>query len=456
MYKPGRAPFPPQPMNIISKLRSKHFYSLAGNIAMSVLGLLAIMILTRSLSVETFGIWVFFQSILILIDTFRSGFLNNAVVKFYAGTTGARAREVEGSSWYIAIGISLVITAANAVAFLFLPYITNPGARLIIQWFSLPFWVGLPFFMTTCLTQATERFDRLLVVRLISQAGFVGAALVLALTRSLDLYTLIILHAASFGVAGLYAVFKRWIDLGAIRWKQRHTVYEMFHYGKFTVGTTLSANLFRVTDTLIINFMLGASAMAIYNVGQRLMEFVEIPIRSFVATSLPEISAAYNRDEKPRVITIMKKYIGVITLMMIPACLAAFFLADIAVLLIAGGKYQGTEAANVFRLFMTFALLFPAERFFAVTLDAVHLPRINFYKVIAMLAANVIFDVVGVLIFKNVYGIALATVVPVIIGILVGYWGITRYYQKFSWAGIFSEGIFTLKRLMKSGKLGVA
>lgn len=440
-------------MNFLSRLRNKHFLSFSGNIVVSVLSLVAVMILTRGLSMQAFGIWVFFQSILILVDTFRSGFITNGFIKFYSGATPQKARDVEGAAWFIALCITVVMTLMNALAFLLLPYVTNEGVRSLIHWFWLPFWIGLPFYMTTCVTQAAERFDRLLVIRLISQGSFVVTLLVLVFISRLTLQSVIISYSVTFGLSGLYCIARGWINVRAYRYRTAATTKELFHFGKYTVGTTLSANLFRVSDTLIINFWLGPAAMAVYNVGQRLMEIVEIPLRSFLATSMPELSALYNRNDRADVIETMKKYIGILTLCLIPVCIFFLPLADWAILFIGGQKYVGTEAANVFRLFLTFALLYPAERFFATTLDVIHLPKINFYKVLLMLLANVVFDIAGVLVFGNVYGIVLASVVPTIIGAAIGYWGINRYFMKFNFFDSYRKGAITIQRFLRRQSL---
>ena len=71
---------------LFSKLNNKHFLSLAGNGAMSVLAMITVAVLYRVLTVEEIGYWFFFQTVAILLDTFRTGFLQIALVKFYTGT----------------------------------------------------------------------------------------------------------------------------------------------------------------------------------------------------------------------------------------------------------------------------------------------------------------------------------------------------------------------------------
>jgi hypothetical protein len=66
---------------IIELIRNKHVLSLAGNIIMSGLGMLTTAIIYRSLTLEEVGIWVIFQTTILFVDTFRSGFLNHRFYK---------------------------------------------------------------------------------------------------------------------------------------------------------------------------------------------------------------------------------------------------------------------------------------------------------------------------------------------------------------------------------------
>ncbi len=418
---------------------------------MAILSMITIAILCRVISIAAFGTWVFFQSTLLLIDTFRSGFLTTAFIKFYAGSSRERSDDVLGSTWFIAIVITLVISLLNFPALFFIHTIKDPGLHLFFQWFGISFWVMLPYFIGTCVVQAEQRFDRLLLLRLINQGVFIICILALIFTKRISLETVLYAYLASFAVPGIFLLINKWVRIHTFQKRTSATIKELYHFGKFSVGTTFSANLFRTSDSFIINFLLGPAALAIYNIGQRLMEIVEIPLRSFAATGMPELAAAYNQDKRQEVIDIMKKYAGMLTMVLIPAGIIAVIFADLAIGIIGGGKYLGTEAANVFRLFMTFALLYPCDRFLALTIDVIHQPKINFIKVLVMLAANIIFDLLGVAVFKNIYGVALATVVPTIIGVAVGYWALNRY-MPFKFTSIFSTGYKETLALIENGK----
>jgi Na+-driven multidrug efflux pump len=56
-----------------------------------------------------------------------------------------------------------------------------------------------------------------------------------------------------------------------------------------------------------------------------------------------------------------------------------------------------------------------------------------------MLAANIIGDVLGIYFLHNVYGVAFTTVIPILIGALIGYYAL-RKYQPFKFFDIYRLG----------------
>jgi O-antigen/teichoic acid export membrane protein len=148
---------------------------------------------------------------------------------------------------------------------------------------------------------------------------------------------------------------------------------------------------------------------------------------------------------------VMKKYIGMITFMLIPIVLFGWLLADIPIYIIGGGKYLHTPAANVFRIFLAFSIIYPADRFFALTIDVINKPKINFYKLLVMLAANIIFNYLGLLVFPNVYGVTLSSIAPYLVGVTVGYYTLNNW-RKFSFPDIFVVGWRETKMALAGAK----
>jgi O-antigen/teichoic acid export membrane protein len=435
-------------INLLQKLKNKHFLSLAGNGIMSALGMLNMIILYRALSVANIGMWVFFLSILLLVDTFRSGFLTTAFIKFYAGASETRRAEVIGSAWFVAGCITGILFLINVLAYPFISYIENPSLAFFAEWFGIIYVASLPSFLASCVVQAEQRFDHLLYIRFSSQGIFILLVALLAFTGTATLQKIIYAYLCGAVLTSIFTLVMGWSRIYTFKNRSIACIKELYHFGKFSVGTTLSANLFGTSNTMIINFMLGPTSLAVYNLGQRLMEIVEIPLRSFAATGMPELSAAYNAGDNKHVIDTMKKYIGLITMAIAPACLTAVLLADIAIQILGGDKYTDSEAANIMRILMLLALFYPLDRFMALTLDVIHQPQLNFVKVLIMLAVSIAASFIGIQLTGSIYGVAIGGLMPTLAGIGIAYWGLQRYYP-FPITSIYKVGYGHSKELVK-------
>jgi O-antigen/teichoic acid export membrane protein len=189
------------------------------------------------------------------------------------------------------------------------------------------------------------------------------------------------------------------------------------------------------------------SLVGIYYLPQRLMEAIEIPLRSFIATALPSMSAAVHRHNEKEMTAIMKKYAGILTILLIPVSIAGFIAADIVVDILGGAKFAPTPAANIFRIFMCFAILLPVDRFFGISLDILNMPQKNMTKVFIMLAVNISGDFLGIYLFHNIYGVAVASIFTFIVGVVYGYW-VLKKHLNFTMTEIFQSGIAEIRSII--------
>jgi len=193
--------------------------------------------------------------------------------------------------------------------------------------------------------------------------------------------------------------------------------------------------------------MFRSEMLAVYYIPQRLMEIFEIPLRAFISTALPVMSASVQRGDNKQVAYILKKYAGMLTLALVPIAIVAFIAADLIIGLLFGGKYQHSDAGNIFRIFMCYVMLLPIDRFFGITLDIINKPHLNMVKVFLMLAVNVTFDFLGIIIFHNLYGVAIASIFTFFAGAIFGYWALKKHLR-FSIADIFKLGYLEFVELI--------
>jgi len=422
-----------------SKFKNKHFLALVGNLIISGFGVLTISLLYRVLTKADTGSWFFFLTVLGLADAIRNGFLTTATVKFYAGTTPERGANVLGSVWFLAAAVTAFALLIDLVFFGGINFITNPQLVIVIKWFGITFLSSLPYAVTFWILIAEESYLKILWLRLINSGSMIVIIAMLALLHQATLYNLLLVNFLTNVVTSLVAVALGYAKIVTFFKRSKATILEIAHFGKYSLGTNMSANLLSSVNTFFITFMLGPSALAVYNLPQRLMEIVEIPLRSFIGTGMSAMAIAYNNNNMYHLVHVTKKYAGMLTFAFIPIIIVAFFSADYAVLLLGGGKYSGTEAANLFRLLMLISLLYPIDRFNGVTLDIILQQKVNFYKVIIMLATNVPVAYFGILILHNIWGAAIAIPFTLLAGLLFGYYHLRKHID-YSIRGIVATG----------------
>jgi len=431
---------------IKEQAKNKHFLSLSTNVFTSGCAMLIFILLLRSMEIDHMGYWIFFQTTLSLLDTFRSGFLQMALIKFYSGAARPRAREVLGSIWFLAISITLFWFVVTIPAFFLLPYIEDVSIQIVVKWFAVVFFLTLPYSITLWRLQADQKFKQLLTLSMINQLTFLTTIILLMVFDQMSINNLLYANALTCTITSSICLLTGWSGFRYVVKKTRTCMQEIYHFGKFSVGTSISSNLLRSSDIFMINFLLGPALIPVYNVAQRLMEVIEIPLRSFLVTGMPALSTAFNQKRNHDVVAIMEKYSGMLTLALVPVTIVGVALADFAVGLLGGGKYLGTDAANIFRILLVISIIYPIDRFSGVTLDIINQPKRNFYKVILMLIINVIGNYIGILWLGDLYGVVLSSVLAFAIGFLYSYTSLQEFLT-FNIKGILNTGVKDLKLL---------
>ncbi len=430
----------------LAQFKNKHFLALLGNLVISGFGVLTISLLFRILTKSDTGTWFFFLTFLGLADAIRNGFLTTATVKFYAGTTPERGTNVLGSVWFLAAAITGIMLLINLGFFASMPFIHKTELTIVIKWFGITFLSSLPYSVTFWILIAEESYLKILWLRLINSGLMIIIIILLALLHKATLTNVLMVNFLTNVITSLVAIILGYSKINTITKRSKHTILEIVHFGKYSLGTNMSANLLGSINTFFITFMLGPATLAIYNLPQRLMEIIEIPLRSFIGTGMSAMATAYNNNNMYHLVHVTKKYAGMLTLGFIPIIIVGFLGADYAVLLLGGGKYQGTEAANVLRMLLIISFMYPIDRFNGVTLDIILQQKVNFYKVLIMLATNIPVTYFGILLLHNIWGAALAIPCTLIAGLVFGYYHLRKHIN-YTIGGIFKTGFIECKNL---------
>ena len=114
--------------------------------------------------------------------------------------------------------------------------------------------------------------------------------------------------------------------------------------------------------------------------------------------------------------------------------------------MLAGKQYAQTDivtgfnAVDIVRVFSIYGLLLPIDRMTGIGLDSINKPDVNALKVLFMVIANIIGDVVAIFLFKSLVLVAVSSILFTILGIWIGMIFLNRELT-LSYNHIFSEGI---------------
>ncbi|RZL50321.1 MAG: lipopolysaccharide biosynthesis protein [Pedobacter sp.] len=444
-------------MNILKKIlsiyKNAHFQSLFGNGLMAVIGMLLTAVLYRSLTIIEISIYLFIFNVNGFMDSLRGGFLTITFIKFYAGEKKERAEKVAGACWALGIATAALAVIINIPTFFIANYFSDPSVVLTLKYFCIIPLVTLPSFMANCVVQAYKRFDQLLIIRLLSQGSFLLVVVILIITKNVTLNNILIVYVGSNLLASVCSLSFKWTKILSLKFADWETVKEMFHFGKYAMGTNISSSLFGFTNILILKFLIGEGAIAIYNLASKLLQIIEIPLLSFAASGMPILASHYNSGEKKEMIHALQKLIGMLTIVFIPVALVAIIFAEPIIQLVGGAGYVHNEAPNLFRIFLVLSLFGPADRYFALALDVIHQPKLNFYKIWIMLIVNVIAVFIGINIYHSIYTIGFALLFPNLVAVIMTYYPLNKFYNFKFWdiyiVG-YQEVMLFLKQFKKS------
>jgi O-antigen/teichoic acid export membrane protein len=433
-------------MSFLKKIINKHTINLASSAAMPVIGMLVLSLMAHNLPKEDFGNYIFFLQTFLLADMFRTGFLQTSLVKFYSGAAEDRALNIAGSAWTVGFILTFGLAFIDLLLY-FLFKSSSPDLVATLKWFGIIYICTLPSAISIWILQAEERFNKLFLIQIINQGGFLILVLACIILKKVNFDTIIYSYLATNIVTTLICIFAGWSKVHSIKHKTVKSMKELAHFGKYSVGTSIGSTLLRTSDTFIIKMMFPVQLLGVYYIPQRLLEIFEIPMRSFVSTALPELSTAIQRDDKTDVAVIMKRYAGLLTVALIPIAIVAFILVGLVIHILFGNKYSGSDANNIFRIFLCYVVIMPIDRFFGITLDVLNKPHLNMIKVFLMLGVNIVGDFAGIAIFHNLYGVAIASLFTYYTGLLFGYFQLKKHLN-FTISDIFSLGFRELKDMI--------
>lgn len=436
---------------VLGLIKSDNSLSLIGNLVFAFLGFANIFLLARSYPKDVFGEWVLYLSGMAMVEMIRNGITRTPLVRFVAGSANQKEREqIIGASWLLSVGVTLaIIILFLPIYFLFQEPIDGKGFGLFFKWYPLLAVVILPLNTGLSILQADRKFGSILSLRFVNMFFFFTFLIINYFWLNLDILYVVWIHILSHLLASAYAMLRRWSGVRTIFKASLESLKTQLKYGKFSLGTLIGSNLLKSSDTFIIGIMLAEPQVAFYSIPLKLIEIVEIPMRSFVAVAFPKMSKASREGNDQTVRSVFYQYTGIVSWLFLPLVLLLFLFAGPLTVLLGGPEYA--DSSLIFKIFLIYALLLPLDRFSGVCLDAINRPNLNMIKVFFMASANIIGDIIAIYFFKSLEAVAMVTIVNVLVGVLVGNWYLKKELG-IQVRKIYPAGLKELKSFLKQFK----
>lgn len=422
-------------------MKSGNSYALAANISNAVFGFASFWILVRILDANLFGQWVLFLTTTSLLDMFRVGLTGTAAIRLLSKEKKEKDHII-AASYQLALFTSLLMGIILFVMGMLLKHINgdNLFAPIFIL-YPLVALANLPLNQALTNAQGGINFKEFFSNRLIS-SGIIFLAVMsyLISTNNYSFQAMALCFIAGNAMASFLLILLKRDGLKYIFLKARDMRKKILKFGKFSTASYIGSNLLRSSDTLILGMapFMGTEAIAILAIPFKFIELVEIPLRSFSATAFPRLSQSLDKT-KENFKNILFSYTSVSVAMVIPMIVFLLSFPVFFLHLLGGENYAGHTRLQeqIIWIVAAYIFLLPIDRYTGVALFALDKPKQNFYKILFMLIANIVLDIIAVFVFQSLLLVALATLIFTLLGLFLG------------WRFVFAELSMNLNTVLK-------
>lgn len=376
-------------------------FTLLERVAMLVFGVFTFHFLVSILSKEDYGTWMLFISIHAFLDTARSGFFKNPLIRFLNQKDIANKASLQISSLALNLVFSLLFSLILLLAAIPIANSWDAPGLVPLMYVNVVLNIVLSFFTHYEYIQAARfRFKGTMIGNLIRSGLMCSAVFVYyIMDMQLDLWTLAWFFTGATFFGGLYMYFSSRDILKISSRLDKSWVVKLFDYGKYTLGTNLSAVVMRNIDTWMLGWYISPAAVAIYAVAIRIANLFEVPTMALAQVMFPQAVQKAETEGVGALKSLYENSVATLLVMLIPLVVGVVIFSNWIVELIAGPDYA--EAGFILNITMLYGLIIPFNKQMGILLDAVGKAKTNMLFV----ARNAIINVALNALLIPVWGI---------------------------------------------------
>lgn len=370
---------------VTSPTAKNSIWLLASNFVTAALSVVALIIVSRSLGPEKFGIVATFNAIWLTIVTVTDFGLGTSAIKFISQHLVDDKRRA-ALFMRVIFEIDLLGGLLIGIAGLFFSSaIANMlGGPQLLMAVRLGFLAGLfvsaGAFMSPFMI-AHNRFATLFVVTTTSSVFRIAGIIFLLATMTLNLDSVLWLYTA---VPALLLVVAFFVSpkgyLKNPKWPERKAAYQqVFHFSKWIFLSTLAITAFGKLDIFILSRLKGSAAVGFFAAAIQLTNFFPLLMGALSNAALPRVSQLKTQTEFKRFIKKSTIGFGLIAFALVPF----FFMSETIISLVFGDKFK--DSIGVFKIiypgFLLALVVSPWQLIFYATDKPKLLTYINYLQV---------------------------------------------------------------------------
>ena len=379
-------------------------------VSVTAFGLLNFFFLIRVLDQNNFGIWVVFLSVTALSESIRNAFIYNPLLRYLNSADEKDRDDIISASLVLNLIAATVISLIFVAVALTINYMMDAPPLRNMLLISIIAIYGFTWFAHfSFLQQANFRFAGTFFSTFLQKFTLFAYILyVFIFDVETSLYQLAFVYSLGYVLSSTSAYIFARNERAFNKDFNRVWLSRLFHYGKYTLGTNVSAMLNKSTKEWFLAGMIGNAAVAIFSPAVRVANLFQIPLDAIASVFYPEMINRVKNEGYQAAKYLYEKSVAMILVVIVPAVLLVFFLAKPIVLFIAGPDYPAS--IPVLQIMAFYGIFEPFQRQFGVTLNAIGKAHINFYFIIFSSVIGIIITYVSIR-YYGIIGAAYGTLI---------------------------------------------
>jgi len=354
------------------------------------IGFMNFILLAKLLSSDELGEWITFIAASSFLEVTRTGWVTYPLIRLATGLADEERLLLRKAC--SALGLLISVLTASLLMLLsifFEKKIENSVFRLCSDY--LPFFIiaSFPVYDAIWEGQAKQNFKRILFLRLLTFGSFCfwlffHYSKQQPINTNSIAFTYILLHAFPSVLAYIF----KWSTLQVWQGFSSPYFHQALREGKYSMGSMLNLSLLKASDTFLIGYFAGNSAVALYGVPLKFTEVADIIQRSFSANAFPELATL-----QTQYLDKWQKITGYLVLFFVGIGIVCFLGADIILRYTAGEFYVNPQTKAVWYILLLWQVILPLERMSGVWLETWVSVRLNYKRTFLMLFINILLDI---------------------------------------------------------------